>query len=82
MFIKFNRGFPVIKNPASNAGDTGSIPDPGGSSLRATKPACHNYRPHALEPGSRNAKDHAPYGVCSVSKRSHRNKKLAHYNKK
>ena len=43
MFIKFNRGFPVIKNPASNAGDTGSIPDAGGSSLGPTKPVCHNY---------------------------------------
>ena len=58
MFIKFNRGFPggrtrlsdftfpggsVTKNPAANAGDTGSIPDPGGSNLGATKPVCHNF---------------------------------------
>ena len=37
-----------VVNPA-NAGDMGSIPDPGGSScLRATKPLCHNSRAREL----------------------------------
>ena len=33
----------VVKNPPPNAGDTGSIPDPDPTHLRATKPMCHNY---------------------------------------
>ena len=39
-------GFPggsVVENPHANAGDTGSIPDPGRSCCRAIKPLCHNY---------------------------------------
>ena len=31
-----------VNNPSTNAGDMGSIPDPGGCH-RATKPMCHNY---------------------------------------
>ena len=37
---KYNRGFPdgsVVKNPLANAGDMGSIPDPGGSLLPQSK---------------------------------------------
>ena len=37
---KYNRGFPdgsVGKNPLANAGDMGSIPDPGGSHLHQSK---------------------------------------------
>ena len=36
-------GGTVDKNPPANAGDTGSIPGPGRSCCRATKPVHHNY---------------------------------------
>ena len=42
-----SQGFPdgsVVKSMPANAGDTGSIPDPGRPHvLGATKPICHNY---------------------------------------
>ena len=41
------QGFPggsVVKNLPASAGDTSSIPGPGGSHMpQATKPTCHNY---------------------------------------
>ena len=35
----------MVENPPANAGETGSISDPGEDPTcrRATKPACHNY---------------------------------------
>ena len=38
-------GGPVVKNPPTNEGETGSIPGPGRSHtcLGATKPMCHSY---------------------------------------
>ena len=37
-------GREVVRNLPANAGDTGSIPDPGRSHIRrATKPVSHNY---------------------------------------
>ena len=46
-------GGSVVKNPPANAGDTGSIPDPG-RCQGATKSVGHNYCACALEPGSCN----------------------------
>ena len=48
-----HRDFPgglVVKNLPANAGDTGSIPDPG----RSHVPQSGSYCACALEPGSRN----------------------------
>ena len=51
-------GFPggsVVKNLPASAGDTGLIPDPGGShGPQATKPVSHSYPVCALELGSCN----------------------------
>ena len=33
---------------------------------RATKPVCHNYLPHALEPTSHNHWAHMPWSLCSI----------------
>ena len=53
MYLNTLLGFPggsVLKNPSANAGDTGSIPDPGDlTSCGAAKPVCHNYGACALE---------------------------------
>ena len=44
---------PMVKNSPVNAGDTGSIPDPGRFlvAYRATKPECHEYwaRAHSAQ---------------------------------
>ena len=58
------RGFPnssVVKNLPDNAGNMGSIPDPGRSHMpRATKPMCRNYRVCALEPGASSTEPMCP----------------------
>ena len=55
--LKVLPGFPggsVVKNPPGDAGDMGSIADPGGSqSHRAIKPMHRNYWACALQPRSR-----------------------------
>ena len=57
-------GFPggsVVKNLPASAGDTGLIPDPGGShGMQATKPMSHSYPVCALEPGTCNYRAHTP----------------------
>ena len=42
----------MVENPPASMGDTGSIPDPGGSHMqRGNRAMCHNYwTPGALEP--------------------------------
>ena len=65
IFLKEHlQGFPgdaVVENPPANAGDTGSIPDPGRSHMRrVTKPVCHKYWACALEPASHNYLAHVP----------------------
>ena len=48
-------GGPMVKNLPANAGDMGSVlvqEDP--TCCGATKPMCHNYGAHTLEPASRN----------------------------
>ena len=61
---KRRRGFPngsVVKNLPDNAGNMGSIPDPGRSHMpRATKPMCRNYRVCALEPGASSTEPTCP----------------------
>ena len=43
-------GGPVVKNPPAKAGDMGSIPDQEDpTSLRATRPMCHNYCAQMLQ---------------------------------
>ena len=45
----------MVKNPAADAGDTGTVPDPEEHTRHgATKPTCHNYWACTLEPVSHN----------------------------
>ena len=57
-------GFPsgsVVRNLPACAGDTGLIPNPGGSHMpQATKPMSRNYQVCAPEPGSCNYWAHVP----------------------
>ena len=57
-------GGPVVKNLPANAGDTGSIPG-------VTKPPCHNYWAHTVEPVLCNERTH-----CK-EKPAHRNWRVA-----
>ena len=64
MWRKTIRGFlgsSEIKESAANAGNMGSIPDPGRSHMpRATEPMCRNYRVCALEPGASSTEPTCP----------------------
>ena len=44
MLARDFRGDPVVKNPPANAGDTSSVPDPGGSHmLKIVQPRLQQY---------------------------------------
>ena len=68
----------MAKDLPANAGDTGSVPDPGRShSCRATKPMRHNYGAHELQLLGLRALE----PVLS-NERSHHNEKPAHPNQR
>ena len=71
-------GGPVVKNPPVNAGDTGSIPDPGSPCHRATKPQL--LSPHTLKPvlgNKRSRRDEKPR-LCNESSPHSSQLKKAH----
>ena len=81
-------GFPdglVVKTPLANAGDTGSIHDPGRSQMPRSKPACV---PQLLSlcsgPGSHRYCVHTPQILESAprNKRGHCSRKPAHCNQR
>ena len=67
--LKIGRCFPggsVVKNLLVNAGDTGSIPDPGRSYMaRNNQPTCCNYGACALEPRNHTDWSTSVLGPCS-----------------
>ena len=68
------QGFPgssLIKDPPTKAGDTGSIPDPGGSTCRgATKPVCHTAIEPALQSPGPTAPEPVPFSYWAHTRSS------------
>ena len=69
------KGFPggsVVKNPPANAGDTGSIPDPGRShvpwSNEAQASQLQSNEPVLYSPGASTTKANVPRSLCSATR--------------
>ena len=79
-------GFPggsVVKNLSANAGDMGSVPDPGRFHMPpATKPVHLNYWAYALEPGSHSYWAHVPQPMKPACPRAHAPQQESHHDEK
>ena len=79
---RWRLGFPggsVIKNLLASAGDTGSIPELGGSHMPLSNlPLCRDYVTRALEPKSHNYWSWQAQSPALCSKKRHYNKKPSH----